>query len=186
MDILSKLDITKGKYKLFIYRLIYNKNFIVGKHILCSGSIRVRCNDCSMIKISNNVKLNSRVILHATGEGQIHIKNNTGLSHGVIIAAKKSISIGKSVMIGPYTCIYDHDHVYKINGSMHNSGFNTENIIIEDNVWIASNCTILKGSIIGSGSVIGAGTIIKGNIPANSIVYGNKLYSVKKISKLST
>ena len=173
-DPIGNVDIFIGHLKKVLYKFVYHNHISFRGNSICSGSIRIRCNEGSII-VSDGVKLNSNVILHTTGNGKILIGNGTGIKHRVIIASKNCIRIGRNVMIGPNVCVYDHDHIYKTTQKMMVSGFLTSPIIIEDNVWIGSNCTILKGSHIGTGSVIAAGTVIKGKIPPNSIVFnGNK------------
>ena len=173
-DPIGNVDIFIGHLKKVLYKFVYHNHISFRGNSICSGSIRIRCNEGSII-VSDGVKLNSNVILHTTGNGKILIGNGTCINHRVIIASKNCIRIGRNVMIGPNVCVYDHDHIYKTTQKMMVSGFLTSPIIIEDNVWIGSNCTILKGSHIGTGSVIAAGTVIKGKIPPNSIVFnGNK------------
>jgi acetyltransferase-like isoleucine patch superfamily enzyme len=46
-------------------------------------------------------------------------------------------------------------------------------IEIGDNVFIGMNSVILPGTKIGNNIIIGAGSVIRGNIPNNSIVFGN-------------
>lgn len=177
-DIISNLDIHCGKLKIILYKTIYKHHLKYGKGLLCSGSIRFRCKE-GKISISDNVKINSSTILHTSENGIIDIGVGTGINHKVIIVAKKRISIGRNVMIGPNVCIYDHDHIYKTNRNMIDSGFKTGIITIEDNVWIGANCVILRDSHIGYGSVIAAGSVVKGEIPPNSIFYNERRNIIK-------
>ncbi len=56
-------------------------------------------------------------------------------------------------------------------------------ITIGDNCWLAGNVTVLAGAKIGAGCVIGAGSVVTGEIPPNSLAYGNPCRVVRKITE---
>ena len=112
-DPIGNVDIFIGHLKKVLYKFVYHNHISFRGNSICSGSIRIRCNEGSII-VSDGVKLNSNVILHTTGNGKILIGNGTGINHRVIIASKNCIRIGRNVMIGPNVCVYDHDHIYKL------------------------------------------------------------------------
>lgn len=57
-----------------------------------------------------------------------------------------------------------------------------EPIVVEDGAWIASSVTVNPGVTIGAGAVIGSGSVVTGNIPANTLAYGNPCRSVREIT----
>ena len=110
--------------------------------------------------------------------GVITVKEQSGLS-SVILSSKKAITIGRRVLIGANTCIYDHnfhalkaeDRIDAIRGA---ENVKSAPVIIEDNCFIGANCIILKGTRIGAGSLVAAGSVVFGlDVPPNSLVRGN-------------
>ena len=84
--------------------------------------------------------------------------------------ARRNITIGNGVTIGPNVCIYDHDHDIKNKG-----GCVLSDVKINDNTWIGSNVTILKGVTIGEHCVIGSGAIVTKDVPANTVLIQKRI-----------
>lgn len=104
---------------------------------------------------------------------------NVSLNSGNVINCQASITLGDDVILSPNVQIYDHDHDYACEGGVAAGKFITAPVSIGSNVWIGANCVILRGSSIGDNCVIGANTVVKGNIPANSVVYGARDMSIR-------
>lgn len=114
--------------------------------------------------------------------GRIEFGSNCAINRNSICVAHKAIIIGNNVLIGPNVCIYDHDHCFGKDGVMSNK-FKDGEIIIGDNVWIGAGAIILRGTRIGNNSVIGAGTVVKGDVPACSLVVGDRKNSIRKLDR---
>lgn len=101
------------------------------------------------------------------------------------------VTVGDNVFLGPNVSILTPLHPLRFedrNPYLHKDGYMTDKeyaapITIGDNCWIAGNVTILSGANIGAGCVIGAGSVVTGNIPANSLAYGNPCKPVRKITE---
>lgn len=101
------------------------------------------------------------------------------------------VEIGDNVFIGPNVSILTPKHplVYADrNPYVSDKGYVTDMeygapITIGDNCWIAGNVTILAGAKIGPGCVIGAGSVVTGEIPDNTLAYGNPCRPVRKITE---
>ena len=101
------------------------------------------------------------------------------INRNTIIAARKSITIGNCVTIGPNVCIYDHDH------DIHNrGGYVLDNVVIKDNVWIGANVIVLKGVTIGLGAVVAAGSIVTKDVPDHTILMQKRISDYKVISTI--
>ena len=101
------------------------------------------------------------------------------------------VTIGDNVFVGPNVSILTPKHplrwqdrnIYKSE-----KGYVTDKeygapVSIGDNCWIAGNVTICAGAKIGAGCVIGAGSVVTGEIPENSLAYGNPCRAVRKITE---
>lgn len=161
------LKIVLGLIRLFLFKIMFGKRleiksirqnlsldtdiFIGKKAFLSMG--KVRCN--------SNLHLECYL-------GELTIGNVT-FNRYCIISCRYKIVIGDNCFFGPNVCVYDHDHIYTVDGVTPNE-YKCSEIIIEDGCWICAGAIILRGTHIGKNSVIQAGTVVKGNIPPNSLV----------------
>lgn len=118
--------------------------------------------------IGNQVVINTNTHL-SCDHGEMYIGSQVRFNKNCTVACKYKIKIGDKCLFGPNVCIYDHDHVYTIDGVL-SKEFKCSEIIIEDGCWIGAGAIILRGTHIGKNSVIEAGAVVKGNIPSNSLV----------------
>lgn len=82
-----------------------------------------------------------------------------------------SVSIGNNCLFGEGVKIYDHNHIFNLEGlTVAQSGYKSEPVIIGDNCWVSSNFLLLKAMTIGDGCVIAAGTVVKSNLPPNHML----------------
>lgn len=88
------------------------------------------------------------------------------------------ITLGDRLVISMNVYLLTHDYSYTT--ALISIGEKPETDIgiirgieIGDNVFIGMNSIILPGTKIGNNIIIGAGSVIRGNIPDNSIVFGN-------------
>lgn len=100
------------------------------------------------------------------------------------------VTIGDNVFIGPNVSIltpkhplrYSDRNLYaRADGIMTDKEYGAP-VSIGDNCWIAGNVSILAGAKIGSGCVIGAGSVVTGEIPPDTVAYGNPCRPVRKIT----
>lgn len=98
-----------------------------------------------------------------------------------LFASDAPITVGNSVMIGPYTRIFTQNHRYDdLKQSMYKQGYVSKPVIIEDDVWIGANCTVLPGVRIGKGSIVGAGSVVTKDVQPYSVVGGVPAKRIKK------
>ncbi len=91
------------------------------------------------------------------------------------------VKFGKDIVIGPGCAIIAAKHGFSSKDTpINRQGSDTLPIEIGSNVWIGAHAIILGPSKIGSDSIIGAGTIVKGDIPAKSIVKGERKLTIAK------
>lgn len=120
----------------------------------------------SMLKIGYGFTMRKNSIIAVRDNAQLRI----GCKVFIIIMARRNITIGNGVTIGPNVCIYDHDHDIKNKG-----GYVLSDVKINDNTWIGSNVTILKGVTIGEHCVIASGVIVTKDVPANTVLIQKRI-----------
>ena len=106
--------------------------------------------------------------------GQLTIGSYLYLNHYVMIDCHDSITIGSSVLIGPFCYICDYDHP-TVSGQTIGSQkeWPTGAVHIGNDVWLGAGVIVLRGVTIGDGAVIGAGSVVTHDVPPNTIVAGN-------------
>lgn len=148
----------------------------LGKNVSINGKFYLSRFKHSTIIIGDNCIFNAHDLFNTRGTGHciirthtdyalIEIGINSGFS-GVSINACQSIKIGKNVIVGKDTAIFDND------GHPERLGTGPKPVVIGDNVFIGMRCIIMKGVTIGNNAIIGSGSIVTKDIPANSVAAG--------------
>lgn len=113
----------------------------------------------------------------------IHVGSNVFFGDDCYFEAVSRITIGSGCMFGPRVFCIAGSHNYD-SADLRSVPYDNRQIdlpvTIEDNVWVAGNVSIAPGTRIGEGSVIGLGATIAGNIPAYSVVVGQKGMEIKQ------
>lgn len=183
------MNFPNNLYNMIIlkYRYVkYGKNLKVNGRIFCVSN-----NKCG-IQIGDNVRINSclkanpigedvRTVLFAKGNAKIYIGDCCGISNATIYA-EESITLGKYVLIGGGTHIYDTDfHSIDFKERMNNHTGKTKAVIIKDGAFIGARCIILKGVVIGEKSIVGAGSVVTKSIPDGELWAGNPARFIRKV-----
>lgn len=180
------------RYSKIIFKLWgidYGKNLNTRGHVL----IESRGN----ITIGDNVTINSapwsnpiggagRTCFQVFPDGEIVIGDDCGLSN-CAITARKSVKIGRNVLIGAGCRIYDTDfhpleYQFRYGAQKNNSYIKSREVVIDDGVFIGGGVIILKGTHIGKNSIIGAGSVVSGVVPDGEIWGGNPAHFIRKIN----
>ncbi len=162
--------------------------FKTNGRVYIAGRIFVRAPKRGTVLLGNAVRLFStrrvnaicrnRTVIDTRKGGVIAIGERSGLS-SVMMSSKTAITIGKRVLIGANTCIYDHnfhalkpeDRIDPIRGAENTK---SSPVLIEDDCFIGADCMILKGTRIGARSIVAAGSVVFGlDVPPDSLVRGN-------------
>lgn len=133
---------------------------------------------------SNSLGLPHRTTLAALEPGtRLAIGDGTSIS-GASIVARRSIRIGKDVLIGAGACIWDSDF-HPLSPEVRRQHFTREAkcapVVIEDEVFVGARAIVLKGVRIGRGAVVGAGAVVTRNVQPGQIVVGNPARVVGKV-----
>ena len=133
------------------------------------------------LALGKNVSTYRRVTFSVLG-GLLRIGEGVSFNRNNVMVCMKEISIGDGCAFGPNVVIYDHDHQFSGDGFAVKE-FKCSPVVIEDHVWVGANTAILRGAHIGRGSVIGAGSVVTGDIPAYSLVKGDRKLTVEPLKE---
>ena len=133
--------------------------FVIGKRSVIEDYACIN-NAVGEIRIGDN----TRIGLHNTIIGPVHIGSQVNLAQGVIISGL--------------------NHNYQdTNKPISEQGVSTNLITIQDDVWIGANAVIAAGVTIGKHCVIGAGSVVTKDIPDYSVAVGNPAKVIKKLKE---
>ena len=156
-----------------------------GRALSVSGLFKKR-NDTQIIisgggkmVLKRGVSFKRNVSLTATAGGVLQIGEGVSFNRNCIVICRNEIRIEDGTIFGPNVAVYDHDHVYSKEGIL--PGYKNGSVVIEKGCWIGAGAIILRNTHIGEGCVIGAGTVVKGDIPAHSLVTGERKVTIAPI-----
>lgn len=133
-----------------------------GYHTTCNFS------SDSRIAFGNKIVSNGCMVMQTEG-AKLTIGDNVYFNDGMVISAKKSVTIGDGCLFGPNVKIYDNNHKFSASKGV-SFEHTSKEVSIGAHCWVGANVVILKGCAIGDNCVIGAGCVVKENVPAGSIV----------------
>lgn len=106
----------------------------------------------------------------------------TFVNHGCYFMDGGGITIGKNVLIDPFTGFYTATH--PTDYARRNAGLEwAKPIRAGDNCWFGANCSVMPGVTIGSGCVIAAGSVVTTDLPDNCMAAGVPAVVKKKIKQ---
>jgi len=163
-------------FRFTLFKMFHWKNFKFYPIERLSPNVVTEFNRGSLVYLGKRVRIHSGTKLKIRSGGRFHIYDNVKINYYCIIVCHEYIEIGEGTELGPYVCIYDHDHDYK--AGLKANSFLTSPISIGKNCWIGAGSIILRGTKIGDNCIIGAGSIVKGTIPPNTVYVQRRVESI--------
>ena len=110
------------------------------------------------------------ILTHTYG---LAVGKSFSINSGALIDARGGVTIGDSVMVGPYAVLISSEHDFKqLETAMSNRNHVLKPVVIGDDVWIGAHAVIIAGITIGNGAVISAGAVVTRDVGAYQIVGG--------------
>lgn len=159
-----------------IFRLVYDKKYLCGKHFTSSMIGFVWC----FRSLSHILKLKRRGIHFPVGK-ETRVANGTNLEFdpsslnvfqqpGCYFQNNEAtITIGKDVHIAANVGLITQNHD-PANPDNHLPG---KPITIGDHCWIGMNAVVLPGVELGAYTTVGAGAVVTHSFPGNCVIAGN-------------
>jgi galactoside O-acetyltransferase len=160
-----------------ILRYHYYKNLLggCGRKVVIETGCYIR--ECKNIVLGNTIGLGLYSQIYAAGKGKerIIISDNVYLNSNVMINADQGgrIEIGRNCIIGPNVVFRTSDHLFSRKEiPIREQGHNPGTIIVKDDVWIGANVSVLGNVTIGKGAIVAAGAVVTKDIEEFTIVGG--------------
>lgn len=165
------------------YRIFYSSKVSFGKNFITNWKLKI--DGPGKVVFGDNVFAWARAepnsFLTLNSNATITIGNNVRLN-GADIQCASSIKIGDNAIIGSAIIVDTDFHSISLERATDPDALVvTKPVTIEENVWIAGRSALLRGSTIRKNSIVGFGSVVRGEIPANSIAYGNPAKVVSPI-----
>jgi len=158
-----------------------DRRITVGREFVLMPHVDIRLADNAKLIIGDYCSIDSYAYLQLTKpEPEVILEDYVSIGRGTVIAAKKSIRIGKFTQIGPYCQINDQDHSVARGELIMNQRAVIEPVVIGQDCWFGSGVRITKGVTIGDGVVLGAGSVVTRDIPAYQIWAGAPARFIKE------
>ena len=133
------------------------------------------------VRFGKNVRIAAdwkRSKIVAFPDAFIDIQDGVFINNGVLIVARKKVSIKAGTLIGVDVIISDSsqhtpENIYEKD--------EPDPINIGGRVWIGSRAIILLGVYIGHGAVIGAGSVVTKDVMQKTLVAGNPAREIRKL-----
>jgi acetyltransferase-like isoleucine patch superfamily enzyme len=138
------------------------------------------------VDIGDKVHIGDRVHLEIGIEprGRLRIGDSSWLSHDGHIQCRKSVEIGRNVLIGEFVSIRDSTHAYSDpDRPTKQQGDLIGTIQIQDDVWIGRGCLVQgrpEGIVIGQGAVVAANSVVSAPIPPMEVWGGVPARFIKR------
>lgn len=147
-----------------------------GKRVLFTGLGSPSLLWCLEVDSGGFVRLGERFVARRGAKirvregGYLTLGDDVFLNDGAIVTVRHSVTIGSRVMLGPYACVFDHDHDYSKPTPW--KSFSSKPIIIGKGSWLGAGSMVLKGTKVGCNSIIGANSVVNHSFPDNSLIVG--------------
>lgn len=116
---------------------------------------------------------------YSAGGNEIRVGRNVFIHPNCTFYDLGGLDIADDVIIGPNVNIITIGH--PVEPSQRRSIPIGKPIAMERNVWIAAGATVIGGVTIGKNSVVAAGSLVTKNVPANTLVRGNRAQIIRSI-----
>lgn len=130
---------------------ISTKSLETGSHLLVFRGSILRSDTTSLLRIGNNVSINTNVTIDATPGAQIIIGDDVLIGQNVVIRGANHTSSDR-------------------NRPIREQGASPGSIIIEEGVWICANAVITTNVTIGRHAIVAAGAVVTRDVPPYSVV----------------
>jgi acetyltransferase-like isoleucine patch superfamily enzyme len=140
----------------------------------------------------DRIELGDRVFVGASSwlqvigddpDARLTIGDGTAASGHVVLAAARSVSIGRRVLMARGVYIADHGHAFDdLDLPVIEQGLaNVAPVEIGDGAWLGENVVVCPGVRIGRNAVVGANSVVTRDVPDGCVAVGAPARVIREI-----
>ena len=107
--------------------------------------------------------------------GSLSVGRYAFINQGFRVEGLAAVSIGESVLIGPFCCFENVNH--------RADGPEALPVAVGNGAWIGAGSIILPGALVGEGAVVAAGSVVRGHIPPREVWGGVPARCIKSLTE---
>ena len=152
---------------------------VSGKPVYMGHSARIYAGKGSRVALSPGAYLSDGVFLQVGEGAELVLGESVFLNEGVRLVSMESIHIGDHTLLGPNACIYDHDHIFDIEGV--HADLVTAPVRIGLRCWLGANVLVTRGVQIADRILLGGGSVVTRSLQEPGIYAGSPAHLIKSL-----
>ncbi|MBK7642377.1 MAG: acyltransferase [Planctomycetes bacterium] len=163
------MELLRGKLAIWRCHLL-GRRVECGRNLRITAGGRLRLQGPGRVVFGDDVTIGETVTPWTSTPEAVITVGNRVLLNGTRFGCHASISVGDRCLLGDCRLMDSDFHGTDPNAR---ERYEAAPVAIGENVWIAIGVIVLKGVTIGTGSTVSAGSIVTGDLPGDSICWGN-------------
>lgn len=153
-----------------------------GKPLYMGRGARICVAENARVVLGPGVYLSDNVLLQANKGAELVLGERVFLNSNARIVSEKLITIGDHTLLGPNVCIFDHDHVFDLEGV--HPDLVTAPVAIGSHCWLGANVLVTRGVQIADRILLGGGSVAVRPLLEPGVYVGSPAHLVRRVSAL--
>lgn len=129
-----------------------------GRPLYLGKGARICVAERAFCEIGSGVYLSRGCLLQANEGARLSVASGVFFNENVRVVVQERVEIGEDTLFGPNVCVYDHDHVFDVDG-VHDE-LKSSPVYIGERCWIGSNALVTRGVTVAERVCIGGGSVV--------------------------
>lgn len=142
------------------HKVVLRKRLVLpksGKPIYIGRGARIHVAEGASVVLGPGVYLSENAVLQANKGAELELGKGVFLNANARIVAAESVRVQEYTLLGPNTCVFDHDHVFDYEGV--HADLLTTPVRIGSRCWLGANTIVTKGVTLADRILLGGGQL---------------------------
>ncbi len=153
-----------------------------GKPAFLGRGVRLSVVDGGILELGSGVYIDDFSRFQVCENARLSIGSDCYFNTNCRVVACEEISIGEHTMIGPNVCMFDHDHLFSVDG-VHRK-VTSSSTTIGERCWIGANTLVTKGASIGDRICVGGGSVVSRPLSIPGVYVGAPAHLVRELGDM--